>query len=191
MSWSEISSANLTASASTKARSSGRSGVRNTVTASSRSRSRCGQNLEEHEVLRREDADCRTAQGAGNRPFESRHGKSDRPGFDEIQHVEPGSAAALRERDPADEQAPEAHTVERQDGLDSDLGEGLGGGGSAETHDREVRVAGLSRLAVCGKGEATIERGLNPSGGEGAKDRQGDGGRVVEIEGHRDARDPV
>ena len=36
---------------------------------------------------------------------------------------------------------------------------------------------------------AAVERGLNPSVGERAEDRQGDGCRVVEIERHVGARD--
>ena len=86
---------------------------------------------------------------------------------------------------------PSHRSSERENGPDADGGQGLGGYSSRESRDGEVGVAGLARLAVGGQGETAIERGLNPPVGEGAKDRQGDGGRIVEVQGHGVARVPA
>ena len=114
MSWSGISATSLTASASMKDRSRGRSEARSTVPASSRCTVARGQEVEEHEVFGGEDADHRATERAGDRTVEGPRGESGGSGLHEIHHVEPGTAAAFREGDPADKQAPEARAVERQ-----------------------------------------------------------------------------
>jgi hypothetical protein len=127
-------------------------------------------------------------QGTGDSAFERLPGESRRPRLHEIQDIQPGPSTTFGEGDPADEQAPEPFPVQREDEPDADPGQGRERGAARQPRDGKVRGARLARLAIGGQGEAAVERRFNPPGGEGASNRQRDGGRVVQIQGHGGSR---